>query len=88
MWTSDRVQKVELRFSSAAARRVQETVWHPSQSVSKEKSGAIVTTLRVRGLVEVMPWILSWGADVEVLGPPELRRTVAATAAGMTANYS
>lgn len=88
VWTSDKVQKVELRFNKAAARRVQETVWHPSQTLTREKGGGVLMTLRVRGLVEVTPWILSWGADVEVLGPAELRKSVAATAAGMASNYS
>jgi len=27
----------------------------------------------VNGIVEIQPWILSWGEGVEVLEPPELR---------------
>ena len=88
VWTSDKVQKVELRFNQAAARRVQETTWHPSQTFTKEKGGTVLMTLKVRGLVEITPWILSWGADVEVLGPAELRKTLAETAAGMAQNYN
>ena len=88
VWNSDKVQKVELRFKAAAVRRVQETVWHPSQTFTKEKGGSVLMTLKVRGLVEVTPWILSWGGDVEVVGPAELHKTMATTAAATAANYS
>ena len=41
-----------------------------------------------RALAEVAGWILSWGADAEVLRPPELRRRLAATAATLAGRYS
>jgi predicted DNA-binding transcriptional regulator YafY len=45
-------------------------------------------TLRLGALAEVAGWILSWGADAEVLRPPELRRRLAATAAALAERYS
>jgi predicted DNA-binding transcriptional regulator YafY len=45
-------------------------------------------TLRLGALAEVAGWILSWGADAEVLRPPELRRHLAATAAALAERYS
>jgi predicted DNA-binding transcriptional regulator YafY len=33
----------------------------------------------VSGTIEIRLWILQWGADVEVLSPPELRDDVADT---------
>jgi predicted DNA-binding transcriptional regulator YafY len=33
----------------------------------------------VAGTIEIRLWILSWGDDVEVLEPPELRADVTAT---------
>ena len=87
VWTHSRIQKLELLFSKDVARRLAETRWHPSQVLTRQKSGAVLMTLEVRGLVEIAPWILSWGSDVEVVGPPELRKIVAMTAAEMARTY-
>lgn len=44
-------------------------------------------TFDVNGLVEITPWILSWGGSVEVIEPDELRRRIAAIALEMSARY-
>ena len=41
----------------------------------------------VQGTREITRWILGYGADVEVLDPPEVRRTVAAAARRMARMY-
>lgn len=71
--------EVVLRFEPAVAGRVLETTWHPSQSVIREPDGSLLWTARISGTIEVRLWILSWGADVEVIAPPELRADVAET---------
>jgi proteasome accessory factor B len=43
--------------------------------------------MTIGGIREVMPWVLGWGADVEVIGPAELRAEVAAHGARMSALY-
>ena len=88
VWTQGKVQKVELLFNKQVARRLAETRWHPSQQLAKQKDESVRMTLEVRGLVEITPWILSWGADVEVIGPGELRKSVATTAAEMAKSYN
>jgi predicted DNA-binding transcriptional regulator YafY len=80
--------EVRLRFSPAAAPRVRESVWHPSQSLAEEPGGTLLMTLRVAGTLEITPWILSWGDEVEVLGPAELRRTIAGTARALVRRYA
>ena len=42
---------------------------------------------RVAGIVEIRPWVMSWGDQVEVLEPPELRDVVATAARGMADRY-
>ncbi|MGH2466243.1 MAG: helix-turn-helix transcriptional regulator [Candidatus Limnocylindrales bacterium] len=69
--------EVRLRFSPAVAKRVAETRWHPSQVLEQEADGSLLWRARVSGTREIRLWILGWGADVEVLGPPELRAEVA-----------
>ena len=70
---------VALRFTPTVAARVQEATWHPTQTVSVEPDGSLVWRATVAGTIEVRLWILSWGADVEVLAPPSLRDDVVAT---------
>jgi len=88
IWTHDKLVRVELVFSPSAARRALETRWHPSQTTQKLRDGCVRITLEVRGVVEITPWILSWGADVEVISPATLRNRLAAIAADMAVNYS
>ncbi|MBA2489756.1 MAG: WYL domain-containing protein [Chloroflexi bacterium] len=68
--------KVVLRFLPAVAARAAETRWHPSQEIVELPDGSLRWAGRVAGLREIRIWILGWGADVEVLEPPELRREV------------
>ena len=73
-----------LRFvDAAAAKRVMETNWHPSQHLETQPDGSLVLTLDVGGLLEITPWLLSWGASVEVLEPPSLRDSIARIARDM-----
>jgi len=65
--------EIKLRFSPKVARRVKESIWHPSQKIEDSKDGGCVMTLRIGSLLEVTPWIRSWGPDVEVLAPADLR---------------
>jgi proteasome accessory factor B len=87
IWSSDPVETIRLRFAPAVASRIAETTWHPSQRLSQEKGGGLRLELRVRGRVEILPWILSWGADVEVLAPAALRAQVQEIAAGLRFLY-
>jgi predicted DNA-binding transcriptional regulator YafY len=79
---------VTLRFSRAVADRVAETIWHPSQSTEAGPDGSLVWRATVAGTIEIRLWILSWGDDVEVLEPEELRADVAATLDRALARYA
>jgi proteasome accessory factor B len=79
--------EVELRFDAAIAGLVTETTWHPSESVTREPDGSVTWRARVPGTLEIRRWILQWGAQVEVLAPPELRDEVAATYRKAGARY-
>lgn len=79
IWSSDTTpaQTVRLRFDEAVARRVRESWWHRSQVLTDLPDGRVELTVTVAGIVEIRPWVLSWGSAVEVLEPPELREAVA-----------
>jgi predicted DNA-binding transcriptional regulator YafY len=74
-----RTDKVRIRFTGVAARLVGERVWHASQKLSPGKSG-LVLEMRVGLSPDLRQWILGWGAEAEVLEPPDLRRDLAAAA--------
>jgi proteasome accessory factor B len=89
IWSSDnaRVGEVRLRFDASVADRVRETVWHASQKLRDLPGGGLEMSVKVAGITEIRPWIMSWGDAVEVLEPPELRAVVATSSARAAARY-
>ena len=54
-------------------------------AVSARVSGHVTLELSLRSLIEVRRWILSWGAECEVLEPPALQESIAREAATIAA---
>jgi predicted DNA-binding transcriptional regulator YafY len=90
IWSSEGTptEEVRLRFDASVARRVREAVWHRSQRVVELPDGAVEVTFTVAGIVEIRPWILSWGDGVEVLAPASLRDSVASAVAKAAERYA
>ena len=70
--------KVVLRFSPRVRERVQETIWHPSQQLFEDpdRAGWLRWEAEITHILEILPWVRSWGADVEALEPKQLRRAL------------
>lgn len=66
-------QAVELRFTPKVAWRVKESRWHPTQQIEDLADGGCLLTVTVGSLMEIGRWVRSWGDEVEVLAPRELR---------------
>ena len=80
--------EVRLRFHDpTAAARARESHWHPTQREMVHADGTVDLTFEVGGLLEITPWILSWGGTVEVLAPAELRQRIAAAARDQASRY-
>jgi len=73
----DQPVEVILRFVAEAAPYVRERTWHPSQEIESAPDGGLVLNLCIAEPREMLPWIRSWGAQVEVLAPDWLRERVA-----------
>jgi predicted DNA-binding transcriptional regulator YafY len=86
IWSGPEVT-VSLRLTGRAAEQIPERRLHPSQSFTPLRGGATLMRLTVRGWQELAWWILSWGADVEVLEPPDLRTYVKRAVQGAAALY-
>ena len=79
--------EVRLRFAPSVAARVREAVWHRSQTVVEAPDGSLEWRATVAGTLEIRLWLLSWGEEVEVIAPAELREDVAASHARAAARY-
>ncbi|WP_303287922.1 YafY family protein [Marinobacter sp. SS8-8] len=64
-----------LRFSSHAAEWVADEIWHPDQ-IGEHRDGGYHLKVPYSDERELVMEVLRYGADVEVLGPPELRAEV------------
>ena len=71
--------EIVLQFVPDVARRVAETIWHPTQELEPGADGSLVWRATVSGTIEVRLWVLSWGDEVEVLAPASLREDLRAT---------
>jgi CRISPR-associated endonuclease/helicase Cas3 len=79
---------VQLKFHNRQYDRLHETVWHPSQRLTMLDDGFIVWEGAISEPQEMLPWIRSWGADVEVLQPEDIRQQVASEAEATARLYN
>ena len=82
------VKTIKLKFDAPEIIRImEETRWHPSQVLERQKDGSVIMTLRVTSTVDLYSWILRWGEKVEVLEPKELRQDIIETARAILEVY-
>ena len=73
-------KNVVLEFNGkSSVRRVGETLWHPEQKLTPiaEEKARLELPFAEASYLELRPWILSWGANVKVIGPKKLKDDVA-----------
>ena len=71
-----KIYEVKLEFQPEVARGVAEVEWHKTQMVTFDPTGSVIVEFRVDGLNEIIPWVLSYGDKVKVLGPDILRQEI------------
>jgi len=64
---------VTLRFSSHITPRILEQIWHPDQHISLDPDGSLLLSFPTADFRELIRNILSYGAEVRVVEPPELQ---------------
>jgi predicted DNA-binding transcriptional regulator YafY len=69
--------QIVVRFAKSAVPWVLERIWHPKQKITKTRDGGVTLSFPAPALYEVKRWVLSWGAEAEVVKPKELRDEVA-----------
>jgi predicted DNA-binding transcriptional regulator YafY len=68
--------QVKIRFSKDQAKYIKERRWTKKQKITNNPDGTIILEMDTSGWWEVMRWVLSFGADAEVLEPLELREEI------------
>jgi predicted DNA-binding transcriptional regulator YafY len=72
IFQGDRDFVVKILFSPQHRPYVEEREWHRDQALERQADGGILLSFTSNHLFEVKRWVLSWGAGVKVLAPPEL----------------
>ncbi|MBM4388577.1 MAG: WYL domain-containing protein, partial [Deltaproteobacteria bacterium] len=65
-----------IRFTPDQAPYIREREWHHTQRIEDEEDGGLVLSFKTNNLYETKRWVLSWGADAEVMEPEELKGAV------------
>ncbi len=79
--------KVKIRFNQCVADYVKERTWHPSQKLTECSNGDVILSLTVNHLLELKRWVLSWGADAQVLKPDSFAQEIQTIAHSIADNY-
>ncbi len=79
--------EVQVLLTAQAARWAREP---PPYSLVREEAHAdgVVMVFRPRGLEELMPWLLSWGAQAQVLAPEAARQALLDAGRAIVARYA
>lgn len=78
---------VKIRLAGRAAAWVREDPWHPDQTLEETDDGGTLMTVPASHPREVLPKILSLGADAELIDPPEFRDAVKQAVVAMSQRY-
>ncbi len=71
-----RPEEVKIWFSPEAAGYIKERSWHESQRLVAQRDGSVIFAATVALTPELTSWILSWGAQAEVLEPAALKEQI------------
>lgn len=77
IFVGDKPRNFRIRIGAHAARWVSEDPWHPEQEIKKLKDGTIELTVKAVHEREIIPRVLSLGADAEILSPASARKAMA-----------
>jgi predicted DNA-binding transcriptional regulator YafY len=80
-------QTVRVLFAPEVASSVQAAPSVEVESTERRPDGRLLMTLRVTREQDIVPWLLSWGAQAHVLEPDVLRRRLAREARQIAQQY-
>lgn len=78
---------IRIWFDAFAAQLIRERHWHPTQKIKELDAGELELSLTLSSLIEIEPWVLSWGHHAKVLGPADFKRKMRQTTRMQAARY-
>lgn len=79
---------IVIDFTPAVASRIRESYWHVSQELESLPGGGVRLKVSLPSLLEITPWVMSWGPEAIVVAPDELRQRVANLLKAAAARYA
>lgn len=87
VFVSDDEEDVEILFQAEMAWRIEDRTYHPDESKERVEGGKLRYRLRSGAQWEIIPWVLSFGANAELVKPDSWREIVRDTVAGLGEVY-
>jgi predicted DNA-binding transcriptional regulator YafY len=78
-WETFRGEKpitVKLHFSKNVATFISNRVWSETQTLEPQTDGSLLFTVQIGDVEEIISWIMSWGKEVEIIEPMDLKKMV------------
>lgn len=88
IFSGSKARNFRVKISEFAARWVEEDPWHPEQQVKRQKDGSVVLTVKAAHDMEIIPRVLAFGAEAELLSPASSRRMIAETIGKLADKYN
>jgi predicted DNA-binding transcriptional regulator YafY len=76
LWIGKDVTTVRLRFAATLAEEISERRWHPSQVLTRTRSGQAIVELAIAEPASLIRWLMGFGAEVEVEEPAWLAKQI------------
>lgn len=86
-WLGEDTYKVKLEFSAYWSDRLMPKQLLDSEKFTQQKDGSMIYEATVNSLDEFAGWVVTRGAGVKVIEPPELKEKVLTLAEGVLKNY-
>ncbi len=77
IFVGDKPRNFKIKIGSHAAKWVTEDPWHPDQKIKKFDDGSIELSVKAVHEREIIPRVMSLGADAEIISPASARDAMA-----------
>lgn len=87
IFSGDKPRNFKIRISAYAAPWVREDPWHPDQKITERKDGSIDLLVQAAHDLEIIPRVLTFGREAELVSPKSCRVSIANMIEEMASRY-
>ena len=88
IFIGNKPKNFRIRISAHAAKWVTEDPWHPDQKIKHLKDGSIELSVSAVSDQELIPRVMSLGADAEIISPASTRKAMAQVVQQLAEKYN